>query len=757
MNRILLRLKRFIKRYLKVKSETRQKPETGPRQKFRKIIMLLLAAGLVTFLYPSESLFYPLDFPRRGEIALDDIISPFELSIDKTDRELQEEREAAANAIPIIIEYDTVLVDSTFDRFARMMAAADTAARVVARMRADSQAPQAAIDSTVNNKASKLIERFPFMDLDIIRRLIATNEALYIGSSIEGVLRDNIYFTGVLADLDDVPNKNNRSVIIRFGKREIFLVKDKLLDRSRAFLTFRSSLKSLSLEGNFDVDYYYELGRHFIIPNLAVNLGEMATRQQAAMEEISPVKQTVAEGDVIVKAGSKITDWQETILKELYRVKEDNARQQGWYEQFVPVLARLVLVLAIFIALYLYLFYFQNRLYHSNPKIFALLLIYGLELILIYVVDTVLLYPIYLFPVAVFSILVTVLYDSEVGLFNTFILALLLGVLHRFNFPLVLVTVAAGTIACYAIQQVRRRSEFFRSLMYLAITYVILVYLVESFRVSPSEDILDLVGIGIINAVISPVLAIGILPVFESLFSFTTDITLLELSDLNHPLLKRLALEAPGTYHHCIIVGNLAEAAAKAIGANPLLARVGAYYHDIGKIEIPEYFVENQLGIKSRHESLTPTMSAIILASHVKKGRIMGEEADLPDEILDFIEEHHGTMTMTYFLNKARELGEENPSVDDFRYPGPKPQKRETAIVMLADSVEAASRTLADPKSARLHNLVQNIINDRFQSGELEECPLTLKDLAEIRESFVKILIGVFHQRVVYPKKEVDE
>jgi putative nucleotidyltransferase with HDIG domain len=364
---------------------------------------------------------------------------------------------------------------------------------------------------------------------------------------------------------------------------------------------------------------------------------------------------------------------------------------------------------------------------------------------------------IYLYPFAIFSILVTILFDAEIGTFNTFILAILLGILERFNFSLALITIIIGTVACYSTQRLRHRSELFRSMALLSMTYFIMIYFIETFRVAPERETLGLMGYGLINGVVSPLLAIGILPVFESLFGFTTDITLLELSDLNRPLLKRLSLSAPGTYHHSIIVGNLAEAAAKAIGANSLLARVGAYYHDIGKMEIPDYFVENQLGIKSKHEGLAPSMSAIILASHVKKGRRLGEESDLPDEVLNFVEEHHGTMTMTYLYNKAKEMGEEEPSVDDYRYPGPRPRTKETAIVMLADTVEAASRTLDEPKPARLRNLVHNTIHDRIQSGELQECPITLKDLAAIEESFTQILTGVFHFRVEYPKKEEEE
>jgi putative nucleotidyltransferase with HDIG domain len=318
-------------------------------------------------------------------------------------------------------------------------------------------------------------------------------------------------------------------------------------------------------------------------------------------------------------------------------------------------------------------------------------------------------------------------------------------------------TVVVGTVACFASQRVRKRSDFIKIMFSVAVAYAAFILLVENMKLSASSEVLTETGFGVINGIVAVFLTIGILPVFESLFGITTDITLLELSDLNHSLLKRLALEAPGTFHHSLSVGNLCEAGAVAIGGNPLLARVGAYYHDIGKIEIPEYFVENQLSVKSKHESLTPSMSSLILAAHVKKGRTLGEEAGLPDDVLNFIEEHHGTMVMTYFYDKALKQGVDPSAKDKFRYPGPKPQIRETGIAMLADAVEAASRTLDEPTPARINNLIQRIINDRFQSGELDECPVTLRDLAKIKEAFAQILVAAFHQRVVYPVKEKEE
>ncbi|HDO21870.1 MAG TPA: HDIG domain-containing protein, partial [Nitrospirae bacterium] len=241
------------------------------------------------------------------------------------------------------------------------------------------------------------------------------------------------------------------------------------------------------------------------------------------------------------------------------------------------------------------------------------------------------------------------------------------------------------------------------------------------------------------------------LPVLEYIFKITTDISLLELLDLNQPLMKNLMITAPGTYHHSIIVGNLVEASAEAVGVNPLLARVSAYYHDIGKIKMPEYFVENQAGSVSKHDKLSPHMSSMILISHVKEGTELGKQYNLPQIINDIIEQHHGTNLITYFYQKAKNDMGENPSEEEYRYPGPKPQSRVAALVMLADAVEAASRVLKDPTPSRIEALVDKIINHVFIDGQLDDCELTLKDLSLIKKHFIYILTGIFHRRIDYP------
>ncbi len=270
----------------------------------------------------------------------------------------------------------------------------------------------------------------------------------------------------------------------------------------------------------------------------------------------------------------------------------------------------------------------------------------------------------------------------------------------------------------------------------------------------PGSEILATMGMGVLSGVLAAAVSSVTLPVLESLFRITTDIRLLELSNLNAPLLRRLAVEAPGTYHHSLLVGTLAEAAAEAIGANPLLVRVGAYYHDLGKVLKPEYFTENQPAGGSRHERLAPSMSRLVLAGHVKDGLEMAQKAGVAAPIRDLIPQHHGTRIMAYFYQKAKGgpagKGEECRE-EDFRYTGPKPQSKEAAILMMADSVEAASRTLARPSTAQVQRLIDRLIHDILADDQLDECDITLGEIRLIKESFFKILTAIHHRRIDYP------
>ncbi len=362
-------------------------------------------------------------------------------------------------------------------------------------------------------------------------------------------------------------------------------------------------------------------------------------------------------------------------------------------------------------------------------------------------------------PVPLGAVLLTVLFNIRLAFAGSLVLTILTGIMLAAPIEYFLFTFVGSLVGVFALSRRQGRTAFFRagSLLGLANTYTLLAFALVG---GDAHSLLaDIVG-GLVNGVIVAILATGLLPLLEHSFGRTTDFTLLELSNLNEPMLKHLVLMAPGTYHHSIMVGTLAEAAAESVGANALLCRVGAYYHDIGKTRHPAYFIENQSDALNRHDKLAPSLSRAIVMSHVKEGMEMARAYGLPEVLVDLIPQHHGTRLVTYFYQRAKEKADPDLQAvneEDYRYPGPKPQTREAAILMLADAVEAAARTLTDPTPARIQGAVQKIINGIFVDGQLDECDLTLRDLHRMANSFVRILAGIFHHRVDYPGVQLQD
>ncbi|MCE5194934.1 MAG: HDIG domain-containing protein [Nitrospiraceae bacterium] len=359
---------------------------------------------------------------------------------------------------------------------------------------------------------------------------------------------------------------------------------------------------------------------------------------------------------------------------------------------------------------------------------------------------------VYGIPIAAGAMLVALLFDFHTAIFFSFIVSLLSGVwLNDAVYPIY--SFVGSLTAAFSVIRCKRRTAILKGGAYVsvvnAVTAIILMLLSGNFLTEMSAAS---IGFALISGISVIAIVSVMLPIFEYMFKVTTDISLLELLDLEQPLMKSMMVEAPGTYHHSVIVGNLVDSTAEAIGVNPLLARVSAYYHDIGKIKMPEYFIENQGISLNKHDNLTPHMSSMIITSHVKEGVELGKEYKLPEPIIDIIQQHHGTSLMTYFYQKAKDVkGEEDSAADEYKYPGPKPQTRVAALVMMADAVEAASRVIIEPTPAKISALVEKIINHMLLEGQLDECDLTLKDLALIKSRFTHTLAGILHKRVDYP------
>jgi hypothetical protein len=356
-------------------------------------------------------------------------------------------------------------------------------------------------------------------------------------------------------------------------------------------------------------------------------------------------------------------------------------------------------------------------------------------------------------PFAVSTLLTAVFLNRYISFVYAIFSSILLTFLFSSKLPMFLFSFLGSAISAYHITYYKQRSAFFKSgLITAAVNAIVIVCISLLTGNVEISNMLIRIMMGIAGGLLSGMIVAGITPIFESLFSYTTDIKLLELSTLNQPLLQRLILEAPGTYHHSIIVSTMVEAAAESIKANSLLAKVSAYYHDIGKLNKPLYFIENQQGWKNKHDKLSPKMSSLVIISHVKDGCELAQKYKLGKAITDIIRQHHGMGIVGYFYEKAQ--NDKDPSIrsipeSDFRYPGPKPQTKEAGLVLLGDVIEASSRTLSDPTPSRIRSLVQNRVKQIFMDGQLDECELTIHDVNNISESFVRTLTGIFHQRIV--------
>ncbi len=489
------------------------------------------------------------------------------------------------------------------------------------------------------------------------------------------------------------------------------------------------------------------MGRQLIQPNLVLDTEKVNQARQEAMNSVEPVR--IMQGEIIVRKGDVVRSEHVSVLQDVGLIKTGRA--------YGVLVGMTLLVLAMMALLGIFLYQNRPELLKNN----TLLALVGSVLVAMFFIGR--LFSLinwpgapYLNPSALVGLLLTLLIDARVASISTVVIAVLLGLIHEMNWTITLITLVGGLAAVLSISRVSQRTDVMRAGFIVGgVNFFLMIAL---GLVGQSTDLILLSYLGLLAGVFASIVTIGALPYLESLFKITSPIRLLELSNPNHPLLRRLMLEAPGTYHHSILVGNLAEAAAEAIGADGLLARVGSHYHDIGKLKRPYFFVENQVGMDNPHDKMAPSLSTLIITSHVKDGLELASEFKLPNVVTQFIGQHHGTDLVRFFYHRASESSE-GDSVEerDFRYPGPKPHGKEVAIVSLADATEAAVRSISKPNPGKIEGLVRKIIKDRLNSGELDESDLTFQDMDKIANSFVKVIMGMYHSRVEYPEQITKE
>lgn len=489
-----------------------------------------------------------------------------------------------------------------------------------------------------------------------------------------------------------------------------------------------------------------------IKPNFFIDTEK--TEEKIKEAEKSVQKEVIKKNQIIVKEGEPVTERQIEILEELGLLS--NGLTKSNVSSF--------LALAVLVALILFIQF--SYIYKERPEVFKntklITLISSINIIALGLSMGLNIISPYSIPVVCGAILMTILIDYRISLVTNLLNLIFISIIVGFNPSIILLSILSIILGSTAVKKVQQRNDIIYSTGYIAVIIGVLALTIGMISSNNLKENFIQTGYTLIGVVLSGILAVGLLPFFESIFDVVTNIKLLELSNPNQPLMKKLIMEAPGTYHHSMMVANLAEAAAELVGGNPVIARVGAYYHDIGKTKRPYFFGENQIGRDNPHDKITPNLSTLIILSHTKDGLEMAKEQKIPRVIKDIIVQHHGTTLVKYFYFKAKKEAENPDEIkeEDFRYPGPIPNTKESGILMLADSVEASVRSITDPTKGKIEEMVNNIINDKLNNRQLVDCDLTLKDVEIIRKSFLKTLDGIYHHRIEYPseaktKKEV--
>jgi putative nucleotidyltransferase with HDIG domain len=619
----------------------------------------------------------------------------------------------------------------------------------------------------------------PTMERDLVRRL--TNQVgrtfpppvipillrQHFNSVLEGrVLKilDAVLRDGIVSDRGKFLKDQRTGIVIRDGSfpfdhslADSYMARD--LPAAREYLRqFHMEFSDLRQPDQALLIKYLE---DTLFPTLLYNRSETESRRAEAILRVQPVELQIRQGQTIVRSGEQVTP---NILLQMNAMKKlQRPRSLVW--QFGGYF---LLAVILFYSLWRYIVFYQVRHRQIRNHMTLMLAVIASELLTMRLAtaladilserfprfhDPSILY--YGIPFAFGALLITLLVDVNLGILSSLTLAILAGVFYG-DINLAAYLIIGSLAGIYSIRQYKDRAAILKAGLTIGIVNILCLASLDILRQIGLNltDVLDQFVLALLSGMLAAALASMLLPALEALFKIVTDIRLLELSNLNAPILRRLSVEAPGTYHHSLMVATLAEVAAESVGANSLLARVAAYYHDLGKLLKPEYFVENQSYGSNKHEEIPPDMSSAILASHVKDGLQLAKESGLPQRITDMIPQHHGTRVMTYFYQKAKDamIGKAG-EIDEasFRYPGPKPQSKEAAIIMMADSVEAASRTLSEPAPALVQGMIDRLIDDIVRDDQCNECDITLRDVQLVKESFLKILTGIFHHRIDYP------
>ncbi len=725
---------------------------------------ILLATTLIStiFLYPEDG-HINVSY-RLGDVADRDIKAPMDFFIEDTEA-TELNRTETGHSVLTVYDFDPTLIQKISDRVDKAFVIPQK--YFTNQEQEQEEPPPLSAVMAARDKFEKT------MGISLGRGTFTTLYNNRFSQKIPQKIRviiTEILKNGIVANKEVLLKEEGKGIVLR----TIGTANERVVNNLKAFYGPDQAKTMVRIVGDpllREIDYnlsnlIVDLSQQLLIPNITMNRSETGNRIKEAQSTVKPVLYKIKAGEMILREGERVDGIHLVKLKAL----ESQTQEKSSFMSQTGTALIILIALAVF-----YLLLLKDRKgleRHHNKNIIFLASMLTLFLLIARLAApfagsvhpelpaSVSEISISLgLPLSAGAMTVCLFLGFEVAIYFAMVLSLLAAMIFSNSIEIFIFFFFSSMTAAFWTKECRERKRFITAGVKLALFNTGLAIALNIYLAQPELGIItkDII-LAFSGGLLAGIITAGLAPMIEIIFDYTTEIKLLELSSLDQPIMRRLMIEAPGTYNHSIIVASLAEAAAAAIGASILKTKVSAFYHDIGKLQQPLYFIENQTDGKNRHDKLSPSMSALILIQHIKKGVEIAKENKLGMDIVDTIKQHHGTSLIRYFYNKSVKLnGEDAVKESDFRYPGPKPQTREAGIVMLADVIEAAMRTLERPTPARIQGRVQDLTNAIFSDGQLEECELTLKDLHQIAKSFNKILTGIYHQRIEYTDKPQEK
>ena len=748
------------------------------QQNLKQVGIIFLLVILISLLFPGgETLKYSY---KINDITREPIIAPYTFPILKTEAGYEKDKETEKKSVPYIFNRDQGIpnfqlkkLDKFFNSINDFRSAKwrfneskqlyyerkyhPTAEKAKNEFTADSTSleiikndftndyPFTALkDSSWNNYLTTVEDPRTLNDLSSHKKIVNQICKNRWSEGIYDISIDSIISDKVKINQGDVPVLTKKS---DFNSLEVAWIKAKEEYISK-------------VEGQ---DIFFDIGYDIIvehmIPNLIYDRNLTESNQRSNIKQVPRSKGVVLENELIVDANIRIT---ENVLQKLNSLSTsiDNMSEGKPLDDIWNYLGRVILLLIVVSLFFTFLYMYRIDVFSDWKMILLMSIIILFQMLLASLIINYFQFSEYLVPISVGALTLTILFDARIGFMSTVAVAMLVGLMMGQNIDFVITSLFISTVGVYNIRELRKRSQLFTTMFALIGASIIVIIAIGLFKEQSWSNIIIDLQILSLNSFLAPIITYGLIGLTEMVFEVTTDLTLIELLDYDRPLLKRAQRETNGTFNHSIVVGNLAEACATAIGAHSLLCRVGAYYHDIGKMIKADYFIENQYASDNKHDAIKPTMSAKIIRSHVNNGLQLAREYGLPKIVSDFIPMHHGTTRVEYFYRQALDAVDGDKSKIDesqFRYPGPKPNTKETGILMICEAIEAAVRSIKNPDIMKIENMIDKIIKQRVDDGQLSECPLTLDELNKIKGTvdgntgMLHVLRGIYHIRIEYP------